>query len=208
MHRRNVDKKKAIVVGIAGASGSGKTLVANNLLKNIASDKAVLIQEDSYYKDLSDIPLEQRKTTNFDHPDAFDYDLLAEDLRRLVNGEKITHPVYDYKNHTRMQTTKTVGPADLILIEGILIFNQAPLRALMDLRVFVDTALDICFIRRLQRDITERGRTVESVISQYHETVRPVSYSVRSAGAERADRAGADLLCPGCVARPTGQDGR
>jgi len=184
--------KKAIVIGIAGASGSGKTLVAHNLLKNIASDKAVLIQEDSYYKDLSDIPLEQRKTTNFDHPDAFNYDLLAEDLRRLVNGETITHPLYDYKSHTRMETTKTVGPGDLIILEGILIFNQAALRELMDLRVFIDTALDICFIRRLQRDIAERGRTVESVICQYEETVRPMYFRF-----VEPTRQYADLLIPG-----------
>jgi len=179
--------KKGILIGIAGASGSGKTLVANNILDNIGSDKAVLIQEDSYYKDLSDMPFDERKAMNFDHPHAFDYDLLVEDLTRLANGEKTAHPVYDYKNHIRMKKTKTVGPGDLIIIEGILIFNNAALRELMDLRVFVDTALDICFIRRLKRDITERGRTVDSVIWQYRETVRPMYFRFIEPSKQYAD---------------------
>jgi uridine kinase len=178
---------KCQLIGIAGASGSGKTLVANNILEKIGSDKAVLIQEDSYYKDLSDMPFDERTAMNFDHPDAFDYDLLAEDLTRLLNGEKIAHPVYDYKNHVRMKKTTTVGPGDLIILEGILILNNAPLRELMDLRVFVDTALDICFIRRLKRDITERGRTVDSVICQYRETVRPMYFRFIEPSKQYAD---------------------
>ena len=166
--------KKGILIGIAGASGSGKTLVANNIFESLGSDKAVVIQEDSYYKGLSDIPLEERAATNFDHPDAFDYDLLAKDLTKLLEGERISHPIYDYKTHTRMKDTKTVGPAELIILEGILIFSNERLRELMDFRVFIDTPLDICFIRRLKRDITERARTVDSVIQQYKETVRPM----------------------------------
>jgi len=166
--------KQGILIGIAGASGSGKTLVANNIFDGLASDKAVIIQEDSYYKDQSGIPLEERAETNFDHPDAFDYDLLAKDLTKLLEGEKIAHPVYDYKTHTRMKETKMVGPADLIILEGILILNNARLRELMDISVFVETALDICFIRRFKRDITERARTMDSVIRQYSKTVRPM----------------------------------
>ena len=166
--------RKAILVGITGASGAGKTHAANGIVESIGTDKAMIIQEDSYYKDLSDMPYEERVGMNFDHPDAFDHDLLVMHLTQLLNGEAISHPVYDYKLHTRSKETKTVSSRPLIILEGILIFNNTRLRELMDLRVFIDTTLDICFIRRLQRDITERGRTVESVIQQYIETVRPM----------------------------------
>ena len=166
--------KKGILIGIAGASGSGKTVIANSIIESLGSDKAVIIQEDSYYKDLSDVPFEQRVSNNFDHPDAFDHDLLAEHLLQLLNGEAVSHPVYDYKLHTRTKETKTVGPVSLIILEGILIFSKAQLRRLMDYRVFIDTPPDICFIRRLKRDIEERGRTVDSVTRQYTETVRPM----------------------------------
>ena len=179
--------KKGILIGIAGASGSGKTLVAGNIFENLESDNVVVIQEDSYYKDLSDIPLEERAATNFDHPDAFDYGLLAEDLTKLLNGENISHPVYDYKIHTRLEETKTVGPAHIIILEGILILNNAKIRKLMDIRVFIDTALDICFTRRLKRDITERGRTVDSVIQQFKETVRPMYHQFVEPSKQYAD---------------------
>jgi uridine kinase len=165
---------KGILIGIAGASGSGKTFVANSIIESPGLEKAVIIQEDSYYKDLSDIPFEKRAERNFDHPDAFDHDLLAEHLLQLLNGEAVSHPIYDYKLHTRSKEKKTVGPGVLIILEGILILNNARLRELMDYRVFIDTALDICFVRRLKRDVEERGRTVESVTRQYTETVRPM----------------------------------
>lgn len=179
--------KKGILIGIAGASGSGKTLVANNIFESLGSDKVVVIQEDSYYKDQSGIPLEQRAQTNFDHPDAFDYDLLAKDLTKLLEGEKISHPVYDYKTHTRVKETRTVGPASLIILEGILILNNPRLRELMDFRVFVETDLDICFIRRFKRDTTERGRTVDSVIQQYTQTVRPMYFQFVEPSKQYAD---------------------
>ncbi len=166
--------KKAVLIGIAGASGSGKTSVAASIIKGFKSDKAVIIQEDSYYKDLSDIPFAERKGRNFDHPDAFDHDLLARHLLQLLNGEAVSHPVYNYKLHTRSKETETVGPGVLIILEGILVFSKAQLRELMDYRVFVETPLDICFIRRLRRDVQERGRTADSVIMQYTETVRPM----------------------------------
>jgi uridine kinase len=166
--------KKGILIGIAGASGSGKTVIANSIIESLGSDKAVIIQEDSYYKDLSNIPYEQRVGRNFDHPDAFDHDLLTEHLRQLLSGKTVKHPVYDYKLHTRSKETKAAGPASLIILEGILIYSNAQLRELMDYRVFIDTPPDICFIRRLKRDIEERGRTVDSVIRQYTETVRPM----------------------------------
>ena len=166
--------KKGILIGIAGASGSGKTLVAKSIIESLGSDKTVIIQEDSYYKDLSDIPYEERVNRNFDHPDAFDYDLLVEHLLQLLDGKVASHPIYDYKLHTRSKEKKTVGPCVLIILEGILILNNARLRELMDYRVFIDTPLDICFVRRLKRDIAERGRTVDSVIRQYTKTVRPM----------------------------------
>ena len=166
--------KKRAIIGIAGASGAGKTFVAHRVIEHLGAGEAVTIQEDSYYRDLSDVPYGQRAAANFDHPDAFDHDLLAEHLLQLVSGEAISQPVYDYRHHRRLKETKMVEPCDLIILEGILILSDARLRELMDLIVFVDTALDICLMRRLKRDITERGRTMNSVIQQYRETVRPM----------------------------------
>lgn len=166
--------KQGIVIGIAGASGSGKTLVANRMVDRLGSDKAVIIQEDAYYKDLSDMPRPARGGMNFDHPDAFDHDLLAGQLRQLLKGESISQPVYDYRTHCRRGETKAVDPASVIILEGILIFTQPELRELMDIRVFVDTPPDVCLARRLERDVTERGRTLASVVEQYRETVRPM----------------------------------
>ena len=166
--------KKRILTGIAGGSGSGKTFVANSIIESRGSDKAVIIQEDSYYKDLSALPYHERAVANFDHPDAFDHDLLAKHLSQLMDGKTISQPIYDYKLHRRSKETKTVRPSAVIILEGILIFSKTQLRELMDFRVFIETALDICFIRRLKRDIAERGRTVNSVIQQYYETVRPM----------------------------------
>jgi len=179
--------KKGILIGIAGASGSGKTLVANSINESPGLEKAVIIQEDSYYKDLSDIPFEERVGGNFDHPDAFDHDLLAKHLLQLLDGEAVSHPIYDYKLHTRSNKTKTVGPSILIVLEGILVFSKAQLRELMDYRVFIDTPLDICFIRRLKRDVEERGRTVDSVIKQYTETVRPMYLQFTELSRQYAD---------------------
>ncbi|MBD3225742.1 MAG: uridine kinase [Caldithrix sp.] len=167
---------KGVLIGIAGASASGKTLVAKTIMEKLGSTEAVMIQEDSYYKDLSDIPLSERSGKNFDHPDAFDHDLLVEHMKHLIQGKSISHPIYDYKTHSRKPESKTVGPHRLIILEGILILSVPQLREIMDIRVFIDTAPDICFIRRLQRDIKERGRTVESVIEQYNGTVRPMYF--------------------------------
>lgn len=165
---------KGIVIGIAGASGSGKTLVADTIIKKLGSKKVIMIQEDSYYHDLTDIPFDDRTGRNFDHPDAFDHDLLAEHLSQLHDGKSISHPIYDYTTHSRKKETRTVGPHLVVILEGILILNEPKLRDLMDIKVYIDTALDVCFIRRLQRDIKERGRSVDSVIKQYQETVRPM----------------------------------
>ena len=179
--------KKGILIGIAGASGSGKTLIANSIIESPGLDKAVIIQEDSYYKDLSNVPYEERVGRNFDYPDAFDHDLLAKHLLQLLNGQAVSHPIYDYKLHTRSKETKTVGPGNLIILEGILVFCTAQLLDLIDYRVFVDTPPDICFIRRLKRDIKERGRTVDSVIKQYTETVRPMYLQFTEPSRQYAD---------------------
>ncbi len=168
--------KKGILIGITGASGSGKTLVAENIYKQLGSENVVILQEDSYYKDLSNIPFNERTGRNFDHPDAFDHDLLHSHISKLLEGKTIAHPIYDYTTHSRKEETKTVGPHRIIVLDGILIFNEAILRNLMDIKVFIDTAPDICFIRRLRRDIEERGRDVNSVIHQYMETVRPMYF--------------------------------
>ncbi len=179
--------KKGIAIGIAGASGSGKTLVANTIIKRIGSENVVLIQEDSYYKDLSDIPFDERTGKNYDHPDAFDHDLLAVHTQQLLQGQTISHPIYDYETHSRKNETRTVGPHKIVILEGILILSEPALRDLLDIRVFIDAALDICFIRRLIRDIETRGRTVDSVIRQYNETVRPMYFQFIEPSKRHAD---------------------
>ncbi len=166
--------KKATLIGIAGASGSGKTLVANTLLKRLGAGRAVVIQEDAYYKDLTHMTLDMRAQQNFDHPDAFDHDLLTTHMRQMLQGDTVACPMYDYKTHNRRKDTRTVRPHRVIILEGILALGTAPLRELMDLRVFVDVPLDMCCARRVKRDISERGRTVDSVIQQYEQTVRPM----------------------------------
>jgi uridine kinase len=166
--------KKGILVGIAGASASGKTLVAGNIVQGLGAHRAVTIPEDAYYRDLSDMPCGERADINFDHPDAFDHDLLAEHLTRLLQGESISRPIYDYKTHTRLPHTEIVAARPLVLVEGILVLSHTRLRELMDIRVFVDTALDICLARRIKRDVAERGRTVSSVSQQFEINVRPM----------------------------------
>lgn len=179
--------KKGILIGIAGASGSGKTLVSNTIMEQLGSDKVVMIQEDSYYKDLSDIPFDERTGRNFDHPDAFDHNLLRQHMDDLLRGQSISHPIYDYKTHSRKKETRTVGPHTIVILEGILILSEPQLRDQMDIKVFIDTEPDICFIRRLKRDIEERGRSVDSVIKQYSETVRPMYFQFVEPSKRHAD---------------------
>jgi len=167
-------KKKGILIGIAGGSGSGKTLVAKNIYADLGSDRVIRICHDSYYKDLSHLPPEERNKTNFDHPDAIDTDLLVEHLRCLLRGETIEQPVYNFVTHTRNEETLTIGPHSIIVLEGILIFENQALRELMDIKIYVETDPDIRLIRRLRRDILERGRSMESVINQYEQSVRPM----------------------------------
>ena len=165
---------KPVVVGVAGGTGSGKTTVATEILRRAGTDRISFIQHDAYYKDLSDLPMAQRAMQNFDHPDALDNNLLISHLQELKAGRPIQLPVYDFTTHSRTSRTVMVEPFPVILVEGILIFADEDLRQLMDVRIYVDTDADIRFIRRLQRDIAERGRTMESVIHQYLATVRPM----------------------------------
>jgi uridine kinase len=167
---------KPFVIGIAGGTGSGKTTVARRIYESLHLDSAVFLDQDSYYRELDHLPLEERRTINFDHPDSLDNDLLVEQLRRLIAGEPIEKPLYDFAAHTRAPETQRVEPRDVILVEGILLFVDARLRELFDLKIFVDTEADVRFIRRLRRDLELRGRTIDSVIDQYLTTVRPMHF--------------------------------
>lgn len=161
------------LIGICGGSGSGKTLVARTVEKALGKDSVLLIEQDSYYRDLSEIPLDERATRNFDHPSAFDTSLMIEQLGQLAAGQAIRLPTYDYTIHARAGYSD-VRPRDVILIDGILIFENPALRDLFDIRVYVDTAADVRLARRIRRDISERGRTVESVLVQYETQVGPM----------------------------------
>lgn len=163
-----------MIIGICGGTGSGKTTVANRILESVSTADVAFLQQDSYYRDLDQMPLDYRQQVNFDHPDAIDTDLLVAHVRALKAGRAVELPVYDFKHHRRLPETRRVEPKLIIILEGILIFAEPRLLAEMDIKVFVDTPDDIRFIRRLRRDIAERGRTVDSVIEQYLATVRPM----------------------------------
>lgn len=163
-----------MIIGISGGTGSGKTTVANRILDAVSASEVVFIQQDSYYRNLTDLPQDYRGLANFDHPDALDNELLVNHVRRLKAGEAIELPLYDFRTHSRLNETRSVEAKPIVIVEGILIFADPRLLEQMDIKVFVDTPDDIRFIRRLRRDIAERGRTVESVIEQYTATVRPM----------------------------------
>jgi uridine kinase len=164
----------SLIIGISGGTGSGKTTVANRILESVSASEVVFLQQDSYYRNINDLPLDYRNIANFDHPDALDNDLLVNHVRRLKAGESVELPVYDFKTSTRLNETRHVESKPIVIVEGILIFVDPRLLEQMDIKVFVDTPDDIRFIRRLRRDLAERGRTVESVIEQYIGTVRPM----------------------------------
>ena len=164
----------SLIIGICGGTGSGKTTVANRILESVSASEVVFIQQDSYYRNITDLPLDYRHIANFDHPDALDNDLLVNHVRRLKAGEAVELPLYDFRTHTRMTETRHVEPKPIVIVEGILIYADPRLLEQMDIKVFVDTPDDIRFIRRLRRDLDERGRTLESVIEQYVATVRPM----------------------------------
>lgn len=163
---------RPVIIGVAGGSGSGKTTVCNKIYDYFSGQSIAMIEHDSYYRDQSEISFEERLKTNYDHPFAFDTDLLVEQLTSLLNHESIEVPVYDYARHTRSTDTITVEPQDVIIIEGILILEDKRLRDLMDIKIYVDTADDLRIIRRIQRDMEERGRSLDSIIEQYLTVVR------------------------------------
>jgi len=168
------EKKRPIIIGVAGGTGSGKTTVANAILDSVGRDRIVHIQHDSYYRDLGHLPKEERARVNFDHPDSLETDLLIRHLECLRSWRAVHVPIYDFATHSRTDHTIQVEPCHVILVDGILIFAEKALRDMFDVKIFVDTDADIRFVRRLERDITERGRTTRSVIDQYLNTVRPM----------------------------------
>jgi uridine kinase len=176
-----------VVIGIAGGTGSGKTTVANVILERVGADTIALLPHDAYYKDLVNLPRAQRDLVNFDHPDSLETDLLVRHIRELREWRAVDIPIYDFTTHARTRRTQHIDPQPVILVEGILIFHEPALRELFDVKIFVDTDADIRFIRRLQRDILERGRTVESVIRQYQTTVRPMHLEFVEASKRHAD---------------------
>jgi uridine kinase len=164
---------RPFIVGVAGGTGSGKTTVAERLAELVGEEQLALVKLDSYYWARDDDPIEVRARVNYDHPDAFDWPLFIEHVRELLAGKAVPVPVYDYANHTRSGQVRMVGPAKIVVVEGILVLYEPTLRELMDLRLYIDTDADLRFIRRLERDVAQRGRTPESIINQYLATVRP-----------------------------------
>lgn len=180
-----------VIVGIAGGSASGKTTLAKAIIKTLGSEHVSFIGHDSYYKELTHIPLEQRADVNFDHPSSLDTNLLVQHLHRLKSGENVQVPIYDFATHTRTPKTELVTPRSIIIVDGILIFAEPQLMSLMDMKIFVDTEDDLRLIRRMKRDISERNRSVESVISQYQRTVRPMHLIY-----VEPSKRGADIIVP------------
>lgn len=175
-----------MIIGIAGGTGSGKTTIAQNI-KEVFKDDVAILCHDYYYKSNEGISLEERKKLNYDHPNSFDTDLLIEQVKTLKNGDIIHHPVYSFVEHTRLKETVEVKPAKVIIVEGILIFENKELCDLMDIKVFVDTDADVRIIRRLLRDVQERGRDLDSVVNQYLNTVKPMHEEFVDPSKRRAD---------------------
>jgi len=164
---------EALVIGIAGGTGSGKSTVAGSIFSSLPEKNISILEQDAYYKDQSSMPFEKRVKTNYDHPLAFDTDLLIEHIEALRNNIQIEKPIYDFENHTRKVETIHVIPKEILIVEGIMVLEDPRLRELMDVKIFVDTDADVRIIRRITRDIEDRGRTLESVITQYFATVKP-----------------------------------
>ncbi len=164
----------SFVIGVAGGSGCGKTTVVRRIVDSLGPDQVTLLDHDRYYRDRNDLRLEERAALNYDHPDALETDLLVRHVRELKSGRPVDVPQYDFTRHARLSETETFQPRRALIVEGILVFTDAALRDLMDIKVFVDTDSDTRFIRRLPRDVAQRGRTMESVIDQYQHTVKPM----------------------------------
>lgn len=193
-----------VLVGIAGGTASGKTLVATRIFESLGGGHVVIIKQDHYYRDLAHLPWEERVRTNFDHPTAFDIPLLRGHLGALLRGERIAAPSYDFTRHVRLPETTPILPKPIIVLEGILVLADEPLRSMMDIKVFVDTDSDLRLMRRIRRDVAERGRDLDSVLDQYERFVRPMHLEFVEPTKRYADvilsegghnRAAIDLLC-------------
>lgn len=183
---------KPVIIGIAGGSASGKTTISKKISEAFADEKKVLIiRQDDYYKDQSSLPMEERVKTNYDHPFAFDNDLLIRQISDLIAGKSIEKPVYDFVHHTRSSVTEHCDPCDVLILEGLFVLQSQEIRDLLDIRIFVDTEADVRFIRRLVRDVNERGRTLDSVVSQYINTVKVMHDSF-----VEPSKAYADIIIP------------
>jgi len=163
-----------LIIGVAGGSGSGKTTLVRRLARRLSPRTVSVIQHDAYYRDRAHLPVEERATVNFDHPDALETSMLVDHVSALMRGRPVRVPAYDFHTHTRLGMTEIAEPADVVILDGMLVLADRSLREMMHLKVYVETDPDIRFIRRLQRDLEERGRTVEAVVRQYHATVRPM----------------------------------
>ncbi len=176
-----------MIIGICGGTGSGKTTIARRIVESVGAENVVLVEQDSYYRNLSDMPLDERHHANFDHPDSIDSDLLVNHLKRLRNGQPIEMPLYDFVSHTRQEESETILPKPVVIVEGILIFAESAVLDLLDVRVFVDTPDDVRLIRRLRRDVQERGRSFERTLWQYEHTIRPMHFEFVEPSKRHAD---------------------
>jgi uridine kinase len=176
-----------MIIGICGGTGSGKTTIARRIVDSVGAENVVLVEQDSYYRNLSDMPLDARHHANFDHPDSIDSDLLVNHLKRLRNGQSIDMPIYDFVSHTRKDESELIEPKPVVIVEGILIFAESAILDLLDVRVFVDTPDDVRLIRRLRRDVQERGRSFERTLWQYEHTIRPMHYEFVEPSKRHAD---------------------
>ncbi len=176
-----------MIIGICGGTGSGKTTIARSIVESVGAGNVVLVEQDSYYRNLSDMPLDERHQANFDHPDSLDSDMLVNHILRLKQGRSIEMPLYDFATHTRSNQIEIIEPRPVVIVEGILIFAEPRVLDLLDVRVFVDTPDDIRLMRRLRRDITERGRTFERTLEQYERTIRPMHYEFVEPSKRHAD---------------------
>ncbi|MEO6335124.1 MAG: uridine kinase [Pyrinomonadaceae bacterium] len=176
-----------MIIGICGGTGSGKTTIARSIVEAVGRDNVVLVEQDSYYRNLADMPLDERHQANFDHPDSIDSDMLVNHLIRLKQGLPIDMPLYDFVTHTRSEAIEVINPKPVVIVEGILIFAEPRVLDLLDVRVFVDTPDDVRLMRRLRRDITERGRTFERTLEQYERTIRPMHFEFVEPSKRHAD---------------------
>ncbi|MEM7117711.1 MAG: uridine kinase [Chloroflexota bacterium] len=187
-----MDRERPIVFGVAGGTASGKTTVANNILQSVGAQQVAYLPHDAYYRDMAHLPFSEREKLNYDHPNSLETELLITHVEQLLNWEQTAVPVYDFTRHRRTDEVVVVAPAPIILIDGILIFAEPKLRELMDIKIYVDTDPDVRFIRRLHRDMNERGRDLESVVSQYLTTVRTMHLEFVEPSKRHAD-----IIIPG-----------